>query len=147
MPGATVWSSAAPSPPNLEVTCRRVCRLVGRGEIRFGYAVLQVVRGMHERIAGKMTTPVNVEALSGYRVWIKFTDGTEGEIDLSDFAGKGVFEAWLDRTFFEAVEVAPYDAITWPGDLSLCSDMLYMRLTGKSLEDIFPDYSPVQTHV
>ena len=94
-----------------------------------------------------MTTPVDVKALEGYRIWIKFDDDVEGEIDLSDLAGRGVFEAWEDRAFFEKVEVPDYDAIAWPGDLSLCSDMLYMRLTGKTVEEIFPNYTPVATHV
>ena len=94
-----------------------------------------------------MTTPVDVMALEGYRIWIKFDDDVEGEIDLSDLAGRGVFEAWKDRAFFEKVEVPDYDAIAWPGDLSLCSDMLYMRLTGKTVEEIFPNYKPVATHV
>lgn len=94
-----------------------------------------------------MTTPTDVKALEGYRIWIKFDDDVEGEIDLSDLAGRGVFEAWEDRAFFEKVEVPDYDAIAWPGDLSLCSDMLYMRLTGKTVEEIFPNFQPVTTHV
>ena len=94
-----------------------------------------------------MTTPVGVKALTNYWIWIRFDDGVEGEIDLSDFAGHGVFKAWEDRAFFENVKVAEYEAITWPGDLSLCSDMLYMRLTGKRLEDIFPNLSPVDMNV
>lgn len=94
-----------------------------------------------------MTTPVDVKALEGYSIWIKFDDDVEGEIDLSDLAGRGVFEAWEDRAFFEKVEVPDYDAIAWPGDLSLCSDMLYMRLTGKTVEEIFPNFQPVTTHV
>ena len=94
-----------------------------------------------------MTTPVAVKALAGYRIWTKFDDAVEGEIDLSDFAGRGVFSAWEERDFFESVEVPDYDAIAWPGDMSLCSDMLYMRLTGKSVKQIFPDYQPMTTHV
>ena len=94
-----------------------------------------------------MVKPVDVKALAGYRIWIKFDDGLEGELDLTRHAGQGVFKAWLDRDFFEAVEVMDYDAIAWPGDLSMCGDALYMELTGKTLEDLFPDSAPVQANV
>ena len=43
------------------------------------------------------TQPVAVEARGGLRIWIRFQDGEEGEIDLSDLAGMGVFKAWEDR--------------------------------------------------
>ncbi len=83
-----------------------------------------------------MIRPIDVKALDGYRIWIKFEDGVEGELDLSRHSGRGVFKAWEDREFFEAVEVMPYDAIAWPGDLSMCGDALYMELTGKTLDDL-----------
>lgn len=94
-----------------------------------------------------MPTPIAVKALDNYRIWIRFDDGAEGELNLSRHAGRGVFKAWKDREFFEAVEVMDYDAIAWPGDLSMCGDALYMELTGKTLEEIFPDYSPVRMNV
>ena len=94
-----------------------------------------------------MPAPVAVKALEDYRIWVRFDDGTEGDIDLSDFAGHGVFEAWNDRAFFEEVKIPEYEGITWPGDLSLCPDMLYMRLTGKTLEDIYPNLSPADVSV
>ena len=88
--------------------------------------------------------PIAVKALEGYRIWIKFDDGVEGELDLSHHAGRGVFKAWEDREFFESVEVTPYHAISWPGELDMCGDALYMDLTGKTLEEIYPNYSPVR---
>ncbi len=94
-----------------------------------------------------MTTPVDVKALPGHRIWIKFDDDVEGEVDLSDFYGQGMFVAWEDPAFYNDVKVAPYDAITWPGDLALCSDMLYMRLTGKTVEELFPDYARLMANV
>ena len=32
-----------------------------------------------------------------YRLWVRFEDGVEGEADLSDVAGRGVFKRWTDR--------------------------------------------------
>ena len=46
-----------------------------------------------------MIRPTDVEPRSGHRSWLRFSDGAAGEIDLSDLAGRGVFEAWNDRAF------------------------------------------------
>lgn len=34
----------------------------------------------------------DVRTLEGFRIWIKFSDNVEGAVDLSDVAGKGVFQ-------------------------------------------------------
>ena len=43
-----------------------------------------------------MMRPIEVEAREGYRIWLraKYSDGTTGEVDLSNIAGRGVFEKW-----------------------------------------------------
>jgi hypothetical protein len=53
-------------------------------------------------------------------------------VDLSDFAGRGVFAAWLRDGAFEQLSIGPGGALQWPGDLDLCPDALYLRLTGKT---------------
>ena len=83
-----------------------------------------------------MRRVTSVRPLDGYKVWLRFDDGVEGELDLGDLAGKGVFAAWSDRSCFESVSVGPDRGITWPGDLDLCADSLYLDLTGKSFEDL-----------
>ena len=75
--------------------------------------------------------PTAVEAREGYRIWLRYSDGSDGEVDLSHLAGGGVFEAWNDRACFEAVRITEYDAIAWGEELELCPDALYMQLTGK----------------
>jgi hypothetical protein len=62
----------------------------------------------------------------------------EGEVDLSHLAGRGVFTLWADRKIFEGVHVDPSGAIAWNQELELCPDALYLRLTGKTPEDLFP---------
>jgi hypothetical protein len=81
---------------------------------------------------------VQARPLEGYRLWLTFADGVEGEVDLSDLAGRGVFQAWSNPEIFRAVEVDKSGALTWPGEIDLCPDALYLRLTGKAAEDIFP---------
>ena len=87
----------------------------------------------------ELVRPAAVEARDGYRIWLRYTDGASGEVDLSDLARRGVFAAWDDRDFFEAVEITPHRTIPWPGELDLCGDMLYMRMTGKAVEELFTD--------
>jgi mono/diheme cytochrome c family protein len=40
---------------------------------------------------------VDVQAKPNFRVWLRFEDGQEGEADLSDIAGRGVFKRWIDN--------------------------------------------------
>jgi hypothetical protein len=83
--------------------------------------------------------PVAVEALSGFRLWLRFADGVEGEVDLSSLAGRGVFEAWKDHRVFETVRIGEGGAIQWGEKIDLCPDALYLRLTGKTPEEAFPN--------
>ncbi len=82
--------------------------------------------------------PVEVTALKDFRIWLRYDDGTEGEVDLSDIAGHGVFKAWDDVAFFGSVRLGSHGAIEWPGEIDICPDAMYLRLAGKSPEDVFP---------
>ena len=84
-----------------------------------------------------MVRPTEVRAVGLYRIWLRYEDGTEGEIDLSDLAGRGVFAAWDNPGVFAEVRLGSHGAIEWPGDLDLCPDALYLRLTGKRSEEVF----------
>lgn len=70
---------------------------------------------------------VDVEAREGFRVWVRFEDGTEGEVDLSDLAGRGVFARWTeDPSEFARVSVdAESGTLAWPGGLDVAPDRLY----------------------
>ena len=88
-----------------------------------------------------LTDVESVEAREGYRIWVRFEDGVCGEVDLSHLAGKGVFEAWLDRSFFENVNVN-HGVVSWKGDIDLDPCKLYMDITGKAIEEIWPGLRP-----
>ena len=75
-------------------------------------------------------------------MWLKFSDGVEGAVDLSDLAGRGVFSAWADRNVFTAVHTEEGGGIEWPGEIDMCPDALYLRLTGKSVDEVFPSLKP-----
>jgi hypothetical protein len=50
-----------------------------------------------------------------YVVWLRFSDGTDGEVDLRDELHGEVFEPLRDKKLFRAVTLHPeWHTITWP---------------------------------
>ncbi len=86
-----------------------------------------------------MIRPIAVEPREGHRIWLRYSDGVAGELDLSHLSGRGVFAAWNEPGCFERVHIAPHRAIAWNDELELCPDALYLELTGKSLEQLPTD--------
>ncbi|WP_419936430.1 DUF2442 domain-containing protein [Candidatus Palauibacter sp.] len=93
-----------------------------------------------------MTSVLEVRACEGYRIWIRFADGSAGEIDLSDLAGKGIFRAWDEEDVFGRVHLAPHGAVAWSSEIELCPDALYLELTGKSPRQVFPGLTHPVSH-
>ncbi|HUG91619.1 MAG TPA: DUF2442 domain-containing protein [Planctomycetaceae bacterium] len=86
-----------------------------------------------------MFKPVEVKPLPGHRLHIRYADGIEGEVDLSHLAGKGVFACWSDPGVFESVSIGPGGEIRWSDQVDLCPDALYLEITGRSPEEVFPN--------
>jgi hypothetical protein len=59
---------------------------------------------------------VKVEPRGGYRVWLQFRDGVDGEIDLGpELTFQGVFASLRDPAYFARVSVnAELGTIGWP---------------------------------
>ena len=75
---------------------------------------------------------VEVRPLEGYIVWVRFSDGMAGEVDLSDLAGKGVFASWRDPEEFRKVFVDPEThTVAWPSGIDLCPDSLYQDIAAQ----------------
>jgi hypothetical protein len=70
------------------------------------------------------------EAREGFRVWVRFENGIEGEVDLSDLAGQGVFKRWTENPAeFREVSVDPESGtLVWPGGLDVAPDRLYAEV-------------------
>lgn len=90
--------------------------------------------------------PVAVKALPNYRLWLRYSDGTEGEVDFSHLTGKGVFNLWNDYHNFERVCISDAGAIAWSDVVEICPDAIYMRLTGKTIDEIFPELRQPLSH-
>ena len=70
---------------------------------------------------------VEVRALANYRLFVRFADGLEGEVDTRPMlfgARAGVFTRLRDARAFEAVYV-DLGAVTWPSGLDLAPDRMY----------------------
>ena len=80
----------------------------------------------------------NVRVLDGYCLELTFDDGVSGKVDLSDLAGKGVFTVWQDRDAFQTVRIGSSGELVWDEQIDLCPDSLYLKVTGKRPEDVFP---------
>jgi hypothetical protein len=89
---------------------------------------------------------ISVYPLEKYRIRIKFNDETEGVLDLSDSAGKGVFRSWdSDNSFDKAFISKETGAITWPGDIDIDTLNCYLQIKGISYEQ-YKSLQEKQTH-
>ena len=87
-----------------------------------------------------------VKVLPGYRLDLEFEDGVSGTVDLSENVGKGVFALWRDPLFFEQVAIGSAGELVWGEKIDLCPDALYLKVTGKQPEDLFPALRNLSIH-
>ena len=87
-----------------------------------------------------------VKALPSFRLELTFDNAESGVVDLSSLVGRGVFAAWEQPGVFEQVSISEYGAVEWPGEIDLCPDALYLQMTGKRAEDVFPSLKSNFSH-
>ena len=64
-----------------------------------------------------------------YRIWLRFSDGVEGEIDLQDELWGEVFEPLKDLNQFRQLQVHPeLRTLAWPGGADFAPEFLYEKL-------------------
>ena len=72
---------------------------------------------------------VEVRYVRNYTVWIKFEDGTAGEVDLTNSLRGPVFEPLRDPEYFKQVRVDPeIGTIVWPNGADIAPETLYSRV-------------------
>ncbi len=80
-----------------------------------------------------MVRIVEVKPLAKFKIWVRFQDGTQGWVDVSDLAGKGVFSKWKEPGFFETVFIDKEShTVAWPGGIDLAPESLYEEVAGRS---------------
>lgn len=72
---------------------------------------------------------IEAKYLRDFTVWVKFEDGSEGEIDLSGELYGPVFEPLKDVNYFKQVRVDPeLGTIAWPNGADLAPEFLYDKV-------------------
>jgi hypothetical protein len=74
-----------------------------------------------------------VEVVGDHRLRLAFEDGADGEIDLSGWDWRGVFEPLADPAYFKQVELdAELGTIVWPNGADFAPETLHSWVTGRS---------------
>ena len=64
-----------------------------------------------------------------YRVWLKFADGVEGEVDLRDQVWGEMFEPLKDQEVFGAFVLhEELGTLVWPNGADFAPEFLYQKL-------------------
>ena len=69
-----------------------------------------------------MPRPLEVKPLPNYRLWLRYDDGVEGEVDLSGLVGRGVFSAGGTQSFFQSVRIGIHGEPSWSDTIELCPE-------------------------
>lgn len=76
----------------------------------------------------KLNDVTDIEYRGGHVYRIRFDDGLEGEIDFSEYIGRGpVFEAFADLSFFRNARVEG-GTIAWPTGVDIAPETLYEKI-------------------
>ncbi len=71
---------------------------------------------------------VEARYVAGYTVWLRFEDGTEGEVDLSRELTGPVFEPLHDIEYFKQLSVNPnIGTVVWPNGADFAPEFLYEK--------------------
>lgn len=72
---------------------------------------------------------VEAHYVRDYTVWLRFEDGTEGEIDLSAELDGPIFEPLKDPSFFAQLRVnLDTGTIEWPNRADFAPEFLYAKV-------------------
>jgi hypothetical protein len=76
-----------------------------------------------------MQDVIEARYLEDYKIWLRFEDGSEGEVDLEGELHGEVFEPLRDRQFFASFSVnRDTGTIEWPNGADLAPEFLYARI-------------------
>jgi hypothetical protein len=80
---------------------------------------------------------VEARPLGQHRLFLRFEDGVQGEVDIAGMVQfTGVFAPLADPAFFARVTADPETGtITWPNGADLDPDVLYTAVTGIPVVD------------
>ncbi len=69
-----------------------------------------------------------IEYKSNYVYFVEFDDGSNGDVDFSEYIGKGpVFEPFRELEFFQRATIEG-GTISWPNGVDIAPETLYEKL-------------------
>lgn len=83
-----------------------------------------------------------LKVLNNYRVWLRFSDDTAGELDFSSKSRTGVFDFWNDYENFRKARIGDCGELVWNEQIDFCPDSLWLQVTGRKPEMLDPDNQP-----
>ena len=86
-----------------------------------------------------------MKVLENYRVWLRFNDGVEGEVDFSQKPRSGVYAAWASYDNFRKARIGDCGELLWDSQLDFCPDSLWLQVTGQKPEAL-SDQNPQLAH-
>lgn len=72
----------------------------------------------------------DAKALPGFHLWIRFSDDTEGEVDLKDFVAsdpRPIVSGLRDPATFAAIRVES-DTVVWANGFDLAPEFLHAKM-------------------
>jgi len=108
-------------------------------EVDGGLGLMRSHADAEENPSAEVTPPVrptapwrvaHMEVLPGFRLHVRFKDGTEGTVELADFlnsASAGVFAALQDENLFRQARIE-LGAVVWPDNLDLAPDAMHREI-------------------
>lgn len=71
----------------------------------------------------------DVKLAGDYRIWLRFQDGVEGELNLECELWGEVFEPLKQKSVFKSISLnSELGTIAWPNGADFAPDFLYRRL-------------------
>ena len=81
----------------------------------------------------KIVHVAGVELMGPHRLFLRFDDGANGEVDFSNRHWRGVFESLADPTYFARVQLdEELGTIVWPNGADMAPETLYFLATGRA---------------
>jgi|MTBAKSStandDraft_1061840.scaffolds.fasta_scaffold111869_1 hypothetical protein len=78
-------------------------------------------------------------ATEGLKLKLTFENGVSGTVDFSELATSPLFSSLRNVEIFESASIIRDGrALAWGQELEICADSLFLKITGKKAEDIFP---------